>query len=72
MSVLYDASTTQALIFTTAMSATTPAANFRFLDGGGKILAGEFQLSSVELGGETEGFAACDVTLSSNGTFTWT
>ena len=71
MSVLYDASATHALLFTTAMSATNPAANFRFLDGSGKILAGEFQISTIELGGETEGFASADLTLSSNGIFTW-
>jgi TP901-1 family phage major tail protein len=71
MSVLYDASATQATIFTTAMSTTNPAATFQFKDGSGKRLVGEFQLSNVELGGETEGFAGADVTMSSNGVFVW-
>lgn len=60
----------QARLIAIAESATNPAANFKFLDGAGEELVGEFQVSSLEFGGETEGFASYSATLASNGAVT--
>ncbi len=54
-----------------AVSETTtglgPVANFKLRDGAGEDLHGDFQVSSLEHGGETEGMVSINGTLSSTG-----
>lgn len=51
---------------TIAMAADS-SANFKFRDGSGEEFSGNFQITSFDLTGETEGFATFDISLSSNG-----
>lgn len=71
MSFQFSGSAEQELLASVARSTTNPAANFQFIDGNGDRYVGEFQVSTYELGGETEGFANADATLSSNGPVTF-
>lgn len=50
-----------------AMSTSDPAANFRFNLGGTRRLVGEFQVTSYEHSGDTEGFAQFTANFASNG-----
>lgn len=53
-----------------AMSTSNPAATFRFNLGGTRRITGEFQVSSYEHNGDTEGFAGFSCQLASNGVIT--
>lgn len=68
--LLDDADAPQAELRSRAESTVKPAANFQIVDGAGDRYVGEFQISTFELGGETEGFGATDITLASNGPIT--
>ena len=70
MSMLFDGTAAQLRLRALAESTTNPAGLIRFVDGNGERLSGEFQISSYEYGGETEGFASADATFSSNGVIT--
>lgn len=70
MSMLFDGTAAQVRLRNVAESTTNPAANLQFVDGNGDRLVGEFQVSSYEYGGETEGFASADATFASNGPVT--
>ena len=55
----------------TAVAETTtgagPVANFKIRDGAGEDMHGDFQVTSYEMGGETEGFVSYSATLASTG-----
>ena len=68
---VFDSSTDQERLKDLAFSASAQA-TFRFIDGSGEVLEGEFQVTSFEITGETEGVAQFSCTLSSSGTITST
>lgn len=70
MDGVYEETADQEALRALAMSTVKPAGNFRLNLGGTRRFTGEFQVSSYQHSGETEGFAAFSVQLSSNGIIT--
>lgn len=52
------------------VNADPPSGNFRFYLGGTRMIEGQFQVTSYEHSGETEGFAQFTAQFTSNGVFT--
>lgn len=69
MSGIFTETAAQEALRAVAMSAT-PKANFRFNLGGTRRLTGQFQVTSYEHSGETEGFAQFTAQFESNGVIT--
>ena len=64
---IFDDTAAQRRLEAVALSTVDPSALFQLRDGAGQMLQGRFQVSSFELGGETEGFPSATGTLASDG-----
>lgn len=70
MQGIFKETADQDLLRSLVMSTSNPAGNFRFNLGGTRRITGEFQVSSYEHSGDTEGFAQFTASFVSNGVIT--